>query len=233
MVGRVIGILGAMDEEIKYLLEDMEHSEKAVKAGLDFYSGRIGGRDVVVSKCGVGKVNAAVATQLMITEFQAGTLLFTGVAGALHPGLEVGDIVISSECMQHDMDCTPLGFSRGVIPFQDVSVFPADPQLAALAEKVCGELGVRHVTGRVLSGDQFIASRERVAALRDQLNGACAEMEGAALAQVCHMNSIPFLVIRAMSDKADGSADVSFNAFTVAASRLSHEILSGILSQLA
>ncbi|AHV97112.1 5'-methylthioadenosine/adenosylhomocysteine nucleosidase [Paenibacillus sabinae] len=228
----VIGIMGAMDEEIKLLLENMEHSEAVEKAGITYYKGNIGGKSVVVSKSGVGKVNAAVTTQIMIDAFGAAKILFTGVAGALHPDLEVGDIVISSECLQHDMDVTALGFPRGVIPYQETSEFSADPELVLLAERACRKLDVRYVTGRVLSGDQFIASHETVAMLREQLGGACAEMEGAALAQVCYMNGIPFVVIRAMSDKADGSADVSFSEFTVTASRKSHEILSGILDML-
>ncbi|MFD1776106.1 5'-methylthioadenosine/adenosylhomocysteine nucleosidase [Paenibacillus rhizophilus] len=228
----VIGIIGAMDEEIKLLLENMDHSEAVSKAGITYYKGTIGGKSIVVSKSGVGKVNAAVTTQILIDTFGAKKVLFTGVAGALHPDLEVGDIVISSECLQHDMDVTALGFPRGVIPFQEASEFPADPELVLLAEKVCRDMGVRYVTGRVLSGDQFIASQESVAMLREQLGGACAEMEGAALAQVCYMNEIPFVVIRSMSDKADGSANISFTEFTETASRQSHEILSGILSKL-
>ncbi|MDT3425677.1 adenosylhomocysteine nucleosidase [Paenibacillus forsythiae] len=230
-MGAVYGIIGAMDEEIKLLLEQMEHSEAVVRAGITYYKGSIGGNSIVVSKSGVGKVNAAVTTQIMIDSFGAHKILFTGVAGALHPELEVGDIVISSECMQHDVDVTPLGYARGVIPYQDTSVFPADPELVQFAEQACRNLGVRYVTGRVLSGDQFIASQESVAVLREQLDGACAEMEGAALAQVCHMNGIPFVVIRSMSDKADGSADVSYAEFTETASRQSHQILSVILNK--
>ncbi|QWU13453.1 adenosylhomocysteine nucleosidase [Paenibacillus sophorae] len=228
----VNGIIGAMDEEIKLLLEQMEHSEAVVKAGITYYKGSIGRNSIVVCKSGVGKVNAAVTTQIMIDTFGAQKILFTGVAGALHPELEVGDIVISSECMQHDMDVTALGYARGIIPYQETSVFPADPELVQFAEKACRDLGVRYVTGRILSGDQFIASHESVAMLREQLGGACAEMEGAALAQVCQMNGIPFVVIRSMSDKADGSANVSYAEFTEIASRQSHQILSVILNGL-
>ncbi|AIQ63738.1 MTA/SAH nucleosidase [Paenibacillus stellifer] len=228
----VIGIIGAMDEEIKRLLKDMEHSEAEIHAGITFYKGTIGGHSVVVTKCGVGKVNAAVATQILIQQCGAAKVVFTGVAGALHPELDVGDIVISSECMQHDMDVTALGYAPGVIPYQDTSVFPADPELVRIAGKVCLEREVRYVTGRVLSGDRFVANHELVAWLREEMNGACAEMEGAALAQACYMNGVPYVVIRAMSDKADGSADVSYTEFTETASRLSHEIVIGILGEL-
>lgn len=204
-----------------------------VKAGVTYASGTLHGKQVVVCKSGVGKVNAAVTTQILIDSFGVSKILFTGVAGALHPDLNIGDIVISSSCMQHDMDVTPLGFARGMIPYQEVSDFPADQSLIELAEEACKELSVDHyVIGKVLSGDQFIASRETVQTLYEDLNGACAEMEGSAVAQVCYMNRVPYVVIRSMSDKADGSAHVNFPEFTVKASRRSHEIVNYMLGRL-
>ncbi|GGF85404.1 5'-methylthioadenosine/S-adenosylhomocysteine nucleosidase [Paenibacillus albidus] len=223
------GIIGAMDEEIKLLLEGMQEKETTIKAGITYSTGTVFGQPVVLCKSGVGKVNAAVTTQILIDSFGVTQVLFTGVAGALHPELNIGDIVISSRCMQHDMDATALGFARGTIPYQEVSSFPADPELILQAEKACRELKQTYLTGIVLSGDQFIASSDTVALLRDQLEGSCAEMEGAAVAQVCFMNNIPYLVIRSMSDKADGSAHVNFAEFTVAASERSHAILERIL----
>ncbi|KGE16680.1 MTA/SAH nucleosidase [Paenibacillus wynnii] len=218
-----------MDEEINLLLRGMENKCTEVKCGIPFYSGTFGDRSVVVCKSGVGKVNAAVTTQVLIDTFKASQVLFTGVAGALHPELNIGGIVISSECMQHDMDVTPLGFARGIIPYQEVSSFPADPELVRLAQKACRELQVQYMTGKVLSGDQFIASQETVTRLREEFDGVCAEMEGAAVAQACYMNSTPFVIIRSMSDKADGSAHVNFTEFTVEASKHSHAILEHML----
>ncbi|WP_410511638.1 5'-methylthioadenosine/adenosylhomocysteine nucleosidase [Paenibacillus sp. BR2-3] len=228
-MSQVIGLIGAMDEEIKLLLEGMESKVTVLKAGIQYHGGIIAGKSVVLCKSGVGKVNAAVTTQILVDSFGASQVLFTGVAGALHPELGIGDIVISSECMQHDMDVTALGFSRGVIPYQEVSSFAADAGLVVLAEKACRELNVSHRTGKVLSGDQFIASPEVVKELREQLDGVCAEMEGAAVAQVCYMNATPFVIIRSMSDKADGSAHVNFKEFTVEASQRSHAILEYML----
>ncbi|EFU41661.1 Adenosylhomocysteine nucleosidase [Paenibacillus vortex V453] len=233
MTTQVIGLIGAMDEEVELLLGQLENKVTTVKAGVTYASGTLHGKQVVVCKSGVGKVNAAVTTQILIDSFGVSKILFTGVAGALHPDLNIGDIVISSSCMQHDMDVTPLGFARGMIPYQEVSDFPADQSLIELAEEACKELSVDHyVIGKVLSGDQFIASRETVQTLYEDLNGACAEMEGSAVAQVCYMNHVPYVVIRSMSDKADGSAHVNFPEFTVKASRRSHEIVNYMLGRL-
>ncbi|MBO2944939.1 5'-methylthioadenosine/adenosylhomocysteine nucleosidase [Paenibacillus sp. F411] len=233
MKSHTVGLIGAMDEEIELLLNEMECSERVVKAGITYVKGALQGKEVVVCKSGVGKVNAAITTQVLIDSFGVSQILFTGVAGALDPELNIGDIVISSSCMQHDMDVTPLGFQRGVIPYQEVSDFPADKELVSLAEAACQTLeDVSYKVGRVLSGDQFIASRETVELLYGELQGACAEMEGSAVAQACYMNGVPFVVIRSMSDKADGSAHVNYAEFTVASSRRSHRIVSRMLSQL-
>ncbi|CAM4498724.1 5'-methylthioadenosine/adenosylhomocysteine nucleosidase [Paenibacillus typhae] len=228
-MSEVIGLIGAMDEEIELLLSSMENKRTAVKAGITYYSGDVFGRRAVLCKSGVGKVNAAVTTQILLDTFGVSRVLFTGVAGAVHPGLDIGDIVISSACIQHDMDVTALGYPKGIIPYQEVSVFTADEKLVKLAEQACKELKQHFVTGIVLSGDQFIASSEAVEALHRDLNGACAEMEGAAVAQVCYMNEAPFVIIRSMSDKADGSAHVSYKEFTVTAARSSHAILEYML----
>ncbi|WP_379133393.1 5'-methylthioadenosine/adenosylhomocysteine nucleosidase [Paenibacillus sp. sgz500958] len=228
-MGQMIGLIGAMDEEIRLLLDGMEDRKTVTKAGTDYFTGIVKGKSVVVCKSGVGKVNAAVTAQILADTFQVSSVLFTGVAGALHPNLEIGDIVISSECMQHDMDATALGFARGVIPYQEVSCFPADSALVALAEQACLELDVAHMTGTILSGDRFIADPLEAASLHEQMGGLCTEMEGAAVAQVCYMNNVPFAILRAMSDKADGSAHVNFAEFTVASSLRSHMILEAML----
>ncbi|MFD0713692.1 5'-methylthioadenosine/adenosylhomocysteine nucleosidase [Paenibacillus sp. GCM10027626] len=227
-----IGIVGAMVEEIELLHKHVKKSASFVKAGIEYVEGTLHGREVIFCKSGVGKVNAAVCTQLLI-DAGVDCVLFTGVAGALSPNLNIGDIVVSTTCIQHDMDCTPLGFARGQIPYQDVWKFEADKQIAALAIDACHRLFPgRGVAGTILSGDQFIASRETVRLLHKELGGACTEMEGAALAQVCAMNGIPFVVIRAMSDKADGSAHINFAEFTVEAAVNSHRIIEDMLQHM-
>lgn len=141
-------------------------------------------------------------------------------------------MVISSVCVQHDMDVTPLGFKRGVIPYQETSAFPAEASLITLAEEACKALGAHYLIGKVLSGDQFIANKDTVNMLYTEMDGACAEMEGAAVAQVCYMNRVPFVVLRGMSDKADGSAHVNFAEFTVESSQRSHRIVEHMLENM-
>lgn len=229
-----IGIIGAMEEEVALLVQQMEGASEATKAGILFVEGSICGMQAVVCRSGVGKVNAAVAAQLLIQSFGAEAIVFTGVAGALDPELEVGDMVISSDCMHHDMDVRALGFSLGTIPYQETSVFAADPGLRELAWEAGQRLFPGRLRlGRVLSGDQFIADKSAGAFLHRELKGMCAEMEGAAVAQVCAMNKIPYVVIRSMSDKADGSAPGSFAAFTAQASRNSCRLVEELLKALS
>lgn len=228
-----IGIIGAMQEEIKLLLEHMEGVQSERHAGLAYYRGTLHGKSVVVTRSGVGKVNAAVCTQALIDKFGADAVLFTGVAGAVDPELDIGDIVISTSSSQHDMDVTALGFPRGTIPYQEVSEFRSDEGLVKLAQAVGDDLFPgRCRTGKVLSGDQFIADRAVVRRLHEEMGGACTEMEGAAVAQVCHMNGVPHVIIRSMSDKADGSAHVNFAEFTVEAANRSFAIVSEMVKRL-
>ncbi len=229
-----IGIIGAMDEEIELLLKAAQPIEEIQVAGLRYFQGSLFGKRVVICKSGVGKVNAAITTQVLIDRFHTKTVLFTGVAGAVHPELNIGDIVISTACMHHDMDVTALGFAPGVIPFQETSQFAADPKLMQLAERVCEEhFPGRYQTGLILSGDQFIASRDKVRELYETFEGAaCTEMEGAAVAQACFINQVPFVVIRSMSDKADGSAHVNFAEFTVEASEHSYRIVESMVKEI-
>lgn len=228
-----IGIIGAMDEEIALYKEGMELTGETQKAGIAYYEGTWEGKQVVLCKCGVGKVNASICTQILIDAFGVDSVIFTGVAGALHPDLEIGDIVVSTDCQHHDMDVTPLGFPKGVIPFTDVSIFEADQQLIEAAVKASEQVSHGKTrTGRILSGDQFVANRELVRDLYETMHGSCTEMEGAAVAQVCHMNKVPFVIIRAMSDKADGSAHVNFPEFTKLASERSFHIVKNMLQHL-
>jgi adenosylhomocysteine nucleosidase len=211
-----IGIMGAMDQEIQLYKNQMDLISETNKAGIVYYEGMLNGKKVVLCKSGVGKVNASVCTQIMIDRFNVDCVIFTGVAGALHP--------------EHDMDASPLGFAKGEIPFADTSLFKADEKLVKLAVKASEALGEGNTfVGRVLSGDQFIANREIVKQLYEQMEGTCTEMEGAAVAQVCHMNQVPFVIIRSMSDKADGSAHVNFEEFTNLASQRSFQIVYNML----
>jgi adenosylhomocysteine nucleosidase len=228
-----IGIIGAMVEEIERFLTHIESPEIATFAGIEYISGKMEGLPVVVCKSGVGKVNAAMCAQILIDHFSVDAVMMTGVAGAVDLRLNIGDLVVSNDCMQHDMDVTALGFARGVIPFAEHSLFTADQTLIDAALQAAAlESDVQTLVGRVLSGDQFIANREVVTALREKLQGTCTEMEGAAVAQVCYLNQIPFVIIRSISDRADGSAHANFAEFTPLAAERSSRLVHNIIKQV-
>jgi adenosylhomocysteine nucleosidase len=228
-----IGIMGAMQEEIELLLAELQDKLTEKHAGITYHCGFFQGKKVVLTRSGVGKVNSAVCTQILIDRFGADVIIFTGVAGAVDPKLNIGDIVISTSSLQHDVDVTALGFMRGTIPYQEISEYPSDSGLIKLAQEAGAQIypGRCHM-GKVLSGDQFIADRAVVKGLYEELGGACTEMEGASVAQVCYMNDIPHVIIRSMSDKADGSAHVNFAEFTVEAADRSFAIVNEMVKQL-
>lgn len=227
-----LGIIGAMDEEINLLKEAIVLKEKIIKANVTFYVGIFHEKEVIVCKSGVGKVNAAITTQLLIDHFSVNAIIFTGVAGAIDPTLNIGDIVISTSAMQHDMDASALGFKKGEVPmFSHPSDFPSDEKLISLAKSGAQALeGVRVMLGRVLSGDQFIADYDKVKELGESFRGVCVEMEGAAVAQAAMLNEVPCVIIRSMSDKANGEANVNFTKFTILASERSFKIVDAIVN---
>lgn len=229
----VIGIIGAMDEEVGRLKEKMQVEKVEKKAQMEFFQGNLEGKEVVIVRSGIGKVNAGICTQILVDDFQVSAVINTGVAGSLKNEINIGDIVLSSDTLQHDMDATGFGYEPGVIPRMDTSVFQADEKLIRLAkqvnEQVNGEIDT--FVGRVVSGDQFISDHEKKEFLVNQFGGYCTEMEGAAIAQVCHLNEIPFLIIRAISDKADNSATMDYGEFEAQAITHTVNLLSGMMEQ--
>ncbi len=225
------GIIGAMDLETKLLIETMQHPVETQIAGMVFYTGRLKGVEAVVVTSGVGKVNAAACAQILITHFGVDHLINTGVSGAIHHELEVGDIVISTDCMEHDFDVTGFGYKYGVIPRMETSVFVADEQLIKRAIEASEKEVTDHktMTGRIVSGDQFISSIERKDFILQHFDAATTEMEGAAIAHVAHLNNVPFVIIRSMSDKADGSAHVNYDEFAIIAAHHSSNIILNML----
>nr|WP_148866992.1 5'-methylthioadenosine/adenosylhomocysteine nucleosidase [Thermosediminibacter litoriperuensis] len=230
----IIGIIGALDREIALFCEKLQDKKTMTKASITFFSGTLKGKDTVVVKSGVGKVNAAVCTQVMIDYFAPSAIICTGVAGALREDLDIGDIVISSDVVQHDVDGTAFGHELGEIPNLGVKVFSADATLAGIAREVARKLvkGRRVLTGRILTGDQFITSEEKVKFLRSFFDGACVEMEGGAIGQVCYLNKVPFLIIRSISDRADGKAVSVYETFADEAARNSSGIVLGIINYI-
>ena len=215
----MLGIIGAMDEEVAKLKEMIENLQIVYKSGMDFFSGKIEGTDVVVVKCGVGKVNAAMCTQTMIDVFDVTGIINTGIAGSLDADINIGDIVLASDTLEHDMDVAALGYEPGIIPDTSVSVFKTDDYLMDIAMQAvkASAIDVTVFTGRVVSGDQFISSKEKKEWLVSTFDGRCAEMEGAAIGHVAVLNSVPYLVVRAISDKADDSAQMDYPAFAARA----------------
>ena len=225
------GIIGAMDLETKLLIEEMNDAVESTIAGMTFYKGTLKSVDAVVVTSGVGKVNAAACAQILITHFGVDHLINTGVSGAIHHELEVGDIVISTDCMEHDFDVTTFGYKYGIIPRMASSVFVADEVLVERAYRA-SQIEVKdHKTlkGRIVSGDQFVSSKERKDFILEHFDAYTTEMEGAAIAHVAALNQVPFVIIRAMSDKADGSAHVSFDEFAVTAAHHSSHIVLNML----
>lgn len=211
-----IGIIGAMASEVAALKNLMEIDKITKKAGMDFYDGTISGKSVVIVQCGYGKVNAGMCTQILADLFDVTHIMNVGVAGSLNPNLNIGDIVVSKKVLQHDMDSSPLGFVPGQIPDIDVLAFPADQLMIDTAVTACRKAnpGINVLTGLVVTGDQFISDREVKDRLVSVFHGDCAEMEGGAVAQVAYLNRLPFVIIRAISDKADDSAgEIDFPTF--------------------
>ncbi len=209
-----LGIIGAMEQEVETLLSVMEDKASANHAGSTFYEGTLEGLPVVVVQSGVGKVNAALCAQILVNCYQVTHLMNTGIAGSLCADLDIGDLVVSQDAMYHDMDVRVFGYPQGQVPGMDVVAFPADEALMGYAFAAAEQEHPGHVKiGRIASGDQFISTAAQKQAIIDLTKALCAEMEGAAIAQTAYRNQVPFVIIRAISDKADDSAHMDYPTF--------------------
>lgn len=211
----MLGIIGAMDEEVDKLKESMEDVQIVKRANMEFNKGSIYGKDVVVVRSGIGKVNAGICAQILVDLYEADAIINTGIAGSLKTEINIGDIVLSADTVQHDMDAVAFGYPVGQIPRMDTLAFPADEKLIALAKECCERVNpeIDVFVGRVVSGDQFIADKKVKERLIENFEGYCTEMEGAAIGQAAYLNNVPYVVIRAISDKADDSASVDYPTF--------------------
>lgn len=230
----LIGIIGAMHEEIIELKSVMDDLTEEKVINLTFYRGKLRGKDVVLVEGGIGKVNASVCTTLLIDHFKVDQIIFTGVAGGVNPEIQVGDIVVSTDLIEHDFDCTAFGSAPGEIPRMETSTFVADKKLMETAMEVAYEKFDKEKVwvGRIISGDQFIASVEKVKWLNETFKAECTEMEGAAVAHVCYMFNVPFVILRAISDNANHDGAVDFAEFTALAAKNSKDIVEGILDRI-
>ena len=210
-----IGIIGDMEVEVEALKSEMNVKSVVTKASMEFCEGTIGNTEVVIVRSGVAKVNAGICVQILVDLFNVTHIINTGVAGSLDARINIGDIVLSTDACYHDVDATVFGYKKGEVPQLGIHAFPADASLREAAKaaikKAAPDLGV--FEGRVCSGDQFVSSPDVKKAIIDEQGGMCTEMEGAAIAQACYLNKIPFVIIRAISDKADGSDIVDYPVF--------------------
>jgi adenosylhomocysteine nucleosidase len=229
-----IGIIGAMDLEVETLKSKMTNVNIVTKAGMEFHEGLLNNTPVVVVRCGIGKVNAALCVQILADVFEITHVINTGIAGSLNPKLDIGDILISRDALHHDMDVTIFNYQLGEVPQMGRLEFPADARLMELAKDSCQRVcsDIHAIYGRVVSGDQFISD----SAVKDKLiqvfHGDCAEMEGAAIAHGAYLNHIPFVIIRAISDKADGSAEMDYPLFEKAAAEHSAKLVEDMVSYI-
>ena len=226
-----IGIIGAMKSEVDNLKAVMKITQTVKKAGMEFVEGALEGKEIILVQSGMGKVNAGVCAQILIGEFFVTHIINIGVAGALHDGLDIGDIVISTDAVQHDFDVSPIGFRKGEIPYTGKVAFEADDNLRQMAAQAVREVlpQIRVMEGRICSGDQFVNAPEEKERIIAEFAGYCAEMEGASIAQVCYLNGIPFVFLRSMSDKVDGSGHIDFNKFEKEVAKQSGAIVQWML----
>ena len=229
-----IGIIGAMDIEVDALKEQMLDVTRVNKASMEFYQGKLNGKDVVVVRSGIGKVNAAVCTQILADVFEVEAVINTGIAGSLRNEINIGDIVVSTDALQHDMDAVEFGYPKGQIPGMKVFSFVANAALRETAVRVCQKVNpdIQVFEGRIVSGDQFVARAEVKDEIIKEFAGYCTEMEGAAIAQAAYLNGIPFVVVRAISDKADNSATMDYPTFERQAAQHCVNLVGEMLREL-
>lgn len=227
----IIGIIGAMDEEVDILLQNLELEKKVCKAKTEFNYGKLWSKQVVICRSGIGKVNAAVSTQILIDEFDVDYIINVGVAGGIRKDLYPGDVVVAENLVQHDVDTSVFGDKLGQIPRLDVYDFKCSNKLIDCAIKACNMADdINCKTGRIVSGDQFVSNVEKIKWLQKNFCADVCEMEGASIAHVCYLNSVPFIVIRSISDNANNGASIDYNEFKNIAVKNSCVIIKNMLT---
>ena len=228
----MIGIIGAMDVEVENLKSKLNDKKIKIISGIEFVSGKICGKEVVIAKCGIGKVFAAICAEAMILNFKPDYIINTGVAGTLTTELSIGDVAISLNLCQHDMDTSPIGDPKGLLSGINIINIPVDEYLVNVAEKVITEQNINCKKGIIASGDQFIASKEQKDFIVKEFSAIACEMEGASIAHVCFVNNVKFLVLRAISDSADNSSHMDYPAFLKMASENSTKVTLGLIERI-
>lgn len=227
----MIGIIGAMKSEVEALQAQMEQVTVSTISGVDYYCGLLQGKEVVVAQCGVGKVFAAICAQTMILTFHPDCVINTGVAGGLSTDLAVGDVTVATTLVQHDMDTSALGDPIGLISGINVVHFPADEAVSQKLANAAAKVGCAVKRGTIVSGDQFISAPEQKAKLHKDFDAVACEMEGASIAHVCYVNQVPFAVLRAISDSANGDGAMEFTEFVQLAADRSTAIINAFCKE--
>ncbi|WP_026658119.1 5'-methylthioadenosine/adenosylhomocysteine nucleosidase [Butyrivibrio sp. AC2005] len=216
-----IGIIGAMEIEVESLKEEMTITKTLKKANMEFNEGKIGNTDVVVVKSGICKVNAALCVQILVDDFKVTHVINTGAAGSLDARIDIGDFVVSTDAVYHDVNATIFGYKKGEVPQTGCREFNANEWMIENIKKAAATAGItgKLWDGRVCSGDQFISEQSVKDEIKKEFDGLCCEMEGCGIAQACYLNNIPFVILRAISDKADGSDIMDYPEFEKKAAR--------------
>lgn len=248
-----VGIIGAMKEEVDGLISILSNANMKSVAGLDFYEGYIGAKHVVLVCCGIAKVNAAMCTQILISEFGVDSIINTGVAGGIDDCINVGDVVISTDAIQYDVDASAAGDPKGTIPRMKTSVFTANKELVDLAydtyikvndffddelkkDNICRTYNFNKnpniYKGRIITGDKFVADKGTKNMLKKNFGGYCCEMEGGSIAHVAYCNNIPFVIIRSISDNADNEASITFDEFLHISTEISKKVTTMMIKSM-
>ena len=229
-----IGIIGAMEEEVAVLKQEMDIEEAVDYASMQFCKGTLCGKNVVIVRSGIGKVNAAICAQILADKFNVDVLINTGIAGSLDAAIDIGDMVISTDLVEHDMDATIFGDPLGQVPRMDTFSFPAEKDLIekAVAANEEANPDIKTFTGRIVSGDQFVSSAEVKEKLVKNFQAKCTEMEGAAIAHAAYLNKVSCVIIRAISDKADNSATMDYPTFEKKAIEHSVRLVRNLLPRI-
>ena len=233
----MLGIIGAMDKEVDDL-KDLMNEAGQVKveehAGMQFWIGTLSGKEVVLVRSGIGKVNAAVAAEALSAIYNVEAIINSGIAGSLDARIDIGDIVLSTDAVEHDMNVLNLGYARGIVPDQENSVYVADEKLRKIAKEVCEEVcpDIKVFEGRVVTGDIFVSEKKMKDKMIAEFNGMCTEMEGAAIAHTAWLNKVPFLIIRSISDKADDSASMDYPSFQKKAIDNEEKLITEMLKRM-
>ena len=229
----VLGIISAMSEELELLLKDMNIQDEIKKANMTFFKGNLDDKEIIAVVCGIGKVNAAVCAQILISEFKVDSIINVGVAGGIGKNIYPGDLVVGTNLVHHDMDTTVFGDAHGQVPRMDVFDFKCDDKLVSAATAACDEIKeINTFQGRIISGDQFISSVDKIQWFEKEFDALACEMEGASIAHVCYLNNTPCVVIRSISDNANNGAHMDYEKFIPIAVRNSTIILKSMLQKL-